>query len=105
MTTYLRCIKPYSTSLVVSAAELGIVKPIETTSTSRGHRGSARQPPTFICGKQYWYTNCFILNSRYLERPKIYQPIAEVVRKVKEVRKDLKIDTQIKTALKRWTAR
>jgi hypothetical protein len=105
MTTYLRRTKPHSTGLAVSAAELGITKPTETTSTGRGHRGSARPMPTCICRKEHWYTDCFILNPRHPRRPKSYQPAAEAVRKVEEARKDSKIDAQIKTALERWAAR
>jgi hypothetical protein len=105
MTTYLRRTKPHSTSLAVSAAELGITKPTEPPSTGRGHRDSARPTPTCICGKQHWYTDCFILNSRHPERPKTYQPAAEAVRKVKEARKDSKMDARIKHALERWAAR
>jgi hypothetical protein len=90
MTTYLRRTKAHSTGLAVSAAELGITKPTETTSASRGHRGSARPTPTRICGKEHWYTGCFILNPRHLGRPKTYQPAAEAVRKVEEAQKDPK---------------
>ncbi|KAI1515851.1 hypothetical protein Ptr86124_005852 [Pyrenophora tritici-repentis] len=43
MTTYLRRTKPHSTGLAVSAAELGITKPTETPSTSRGHRDGAHR--------------------------------------------------------------
>ncbi|KAI0569109.1 hypothetical protein Alg215_11832, partial [Pyrenophora tritici-repentis] len=46
MTTYLRRTKPHSTSLAVSAAKLGITKPTETPSTSRGYRDSASQSAT-----------------------------------------------------------
>ncbi|KAI1670718.1 hypothetical protein L13192_06234 [Pyrenophora tritici-repentis] len=85
MTTYLRRTKTHSTSLAVSAAELGITKPTKTPSTSRGHRDGAhrdgaRLTPTCVCGKQHWYTNCFILNPRHPARPKTYQPAAKALR-------------------------
>ncbi|PWO19496.1 MMS1-N multi-domain protein, partial [Pyrenophora tritici-repentis] len=110
MTTYLRRTKPHSTGLAVSAAELGITKPTETPSTSRGHRDGAhrdgaRPTPTCVCGKQHWYTDCFILNPRHPARPKTYQPAAEAVRKVEEARKDSKINARIKAALERWLTR
>ena len=105
MTTYLRRTKPHSTGLAVSAAELGITKPTETPSTGRGHRDGARPIPTCVCGKQHWYTDCFILNPRHPARPKTYQPAAEAVRKVEEARKDSNINARIKTALVRWAAR
>jgi hypothetical protein len=100
MTTYLRRTKPHSTGLAVSAAELGITNPTEPRPTSnRGHRDGARPTPTCICGKQHWYTDCFILNPRHPGRPKTYRPAAEAVRKVEEARKDPKINARIKTAL------
>lgn len=105
MTTYLRRTKPHSTGLAVSAAELGITKPTEAQSTGRGHCKGPRPIPTCICGKQHWYTDCFILNPRHSARPKTYQPAAEAVRKVEEARKDSKINARIKTALERWAAR
>jgi hypothetical protein len=105
MTTYLRCTKPHSTGLAVSAAELGITKPTETTSTGRGHRGSTRPTPTCICGNEHWYTECFILNPRHPAHPKFYQPTAEAVLKVEEARKDSKMNARIKNALERWAAR
>jgi hypothetical protein len=105
MTTYLRRTKPYSTGLAVSAAELGITKLTETLSTGRGHRDGLRPTPTCVCGKQHWYTDCFILNPRNLARPKTYQATTEAVRKVEEARKDLKINARIKTALEKWAAR
>lgn len=109
MTTYLRRTKPHSTGLAVSAAELGITKPTETPSTSRdrrggAHRDGARPTPTCVCGKQHWYTDCFVLNPRHPARPRNYQPAADTVRKVEEARKDYKINARIKTALARWTA-
>jgi hypothetical protein len=105
MTTYLRRTKPYSTRLAVSAAELRIAKSTEPQSTGnqgQRYRNSARPTPTCICGKQHWYTDCFVLNSRHPARPKTYQPAAEAVRKVEEARKDPKINARIKTALEKW---
>ncbi|KAF1830910.1 hypothetical protein BDW02DRAFT_641857 [Decorospora gaudefroyi] len=87
MTIYLRRTKPHSTGLAVSAAELGITKPTETPSTSRGHRDGAHRDgarPTPTC---------------------TYQPPAEAVRKVEEARKDSKINARIKAALARGLAR
>jgi hypothetical protein len=101
MRTYLRRTKPHSTGLAVSAAELGITKPTETTFTGQGYRGGARPTPTCICGNEHWYTDCFILNPRHPGRPKTYQPAAEAVRKVEEARKNLKMNARIKTALER----
>jgi hypothetical protein len=101
MRTYLRRTKPHSTGLAVSAAELGITKPTETTFTGQGYRGGARPTPTCICGNEHWYTDCFIVNPRHPGRPKTYQPAAEAVRKVEEARKDLKMNARIKTALER----
>jgi hypothetical protein len=108
MTTYIRRTKPHSTGLAVSAAKLGVTTTTEPQSTGnrgRAHRDGARPTPTCICGKQHWYTDCFILNSRHLGRPNSYQPAAETVCKVEEARKDSKIDASIKTALERWAAR
>jgi hypothetical protein len=105
MTTYLRRTKPHSTGLAVSAAELGITKPTETPSTGRGHRDGARPIPTCVCGKKHWYTDCFIINTRHPQRPRDYQPAADLARKVEEARKDPRINTRIKTALERWAAR
>ncbi|KAF2621748.1 hypothetical protein BU25DRAFT_314258, partial [Macroventuria anomochaeta] len=106
MTTYLRCTKPHSTGLAVTAAELGVASPIEPQTTrNQGQRDSVRQTPTCVCGKQHWYTDCFILNTCHPGHPTTYQPAAEEVRKVEAARKDPKINAQIKTAIDRWTAR
>ncbi|KAI1515887.1 hypothetical protein KJE20_13861 [Pyrenophora tritici-repentis] len=104
ITTYLCRTKPHSTGLAVSAVELGITKPTETPSTGRAHRDGARPTPTCVCGKQHWYTDCFILGPRHPARPKTLQPAAEAVRKVEEARKDSKINARIKAALARWLA-
>ncbi|KAF2622824.1 hypothetical protein BU25DRAFT_300419, partial [Macroventuria anomochaeta] len=105
MTTYLCRTKPHSTGLAVTATELGVASPIEPQATrNQGHRDSVQQTPTCICGKQHWYTDCFILNTRHPGHPATYQPAAEAVRKVEEARKDPKINARIKTALERWTA-
>jgi hypothetical protein len=109
MTTYLRRTKPHSTGLAVSAAELGITQPNEPQPTDsnrgHGHRDGARPTPTCICGKKHWYADCFILNTRHPRRPKNYQPAADVARKVEEVRRDPRINADIKTALERFAAR
>jgi hypothetical protein len=106
MTTYLRRTKPQSTGLAVSAAELGIAtEPQPTRNRGQGHRDGARLTPTCICGKEHWYADCFILNTRHPRRPKNYQPAADVARKVEEARRDPRINAGIKTALERFAAR
>ncbi|KAI8941682.1 hypothetical protein NX059_002893 [Plenodomus lindquistii] len=105
MTTSLRRTKPHSTGLAVSATKLGIMKSTETPSTDRGHRDGTQPIPTCVCGKQHWYTNCFILNPRHPARPKTFQPTAEALHKVEEARKDPKTDARINTALEKWAAR
>jgi hypothetical protein len=106
MTTYLRRTKPHSTGLAISAAELGIATELQPTrNRGQGHRDGARPTPTCIRGKQHWYTDCFILNTRHPARSKTNQPAVEAIRKVEEARKDSKMDAQIKTALETWAAR
>ncbi|KAK1918636.1 hypothetical protein P3342_001685 [Pyrenophora teres f. teres] len=110
MTTYLRRTKPHTTGLAVAAADLGITKPTETSTSGRSHRDGtnsdgARPIPTCVCGKQHWYSDCYILNPRHPSRPKTYQPPAEAVRKVEQARKDHKVNARIKSALDKWAAR
>jgi hypothetical protein len=106
ITTYLRRTKPHSTSLAVSAAELGIAtEPQPTRNRGQGHRDGARPTPTCICGKEHWYADCFILNTRHPRRPRNYQPAADITRKVEEARRDPRINAAIKTALERFAAR
>ncbi|KAF1938928.1 hypothetical protein EJ02DRAFT_310806, partial [Clathrospora elynae] len=92
----------------VTAAELGIAnqtKPQSTGNRGRGHLDGVRLTPTCICGMEHWYADCFILNPRHPRRPRSYQPAADLIRKVEQVRKDPKINARIKTALERWAAR
>ncbi|KAK1912620.1 hypothetical protein P3342_004556 [Pyrenophora teres f. teres] len=109
MTTYLRRTKPHTTGLAVAAADLGITKPTETSTSGRSHRDGTNsdgaRPPTCVCGKQHWYSDCYILNPRHPSRPKTYQPPAEAVRKVEQARKDHKVNARIKSALDKWAAR